>query len=255
MTTTAGTKPHEAKTGFSRFEVKEINEQEGTFTGLASTYDLDLGGDVIRPGAFKRTLKNWKDSKRNVPLVDSHDVWSTVTKIVGQMDEGEETDEGLLGVFSMIPDDPTSTAVFKRVKGGYVDGLSIGHRPVKIEYPKTDEERKAGIYRYLDEVKLSEISVVMFPMNPNARIDTSTAKALLAKAQDRDLSGDELDELKSLHAELGAIIAGKKDPEAEALADPEQAAKLADRIDQLLKTQLATRIEAVRHSSAPLLEL
>lgn len=253
------------KTGFSRLEIKEVDESERTFVGLASTWDLDLGGDVIRKGAFKRTLKHWKDAKRFVPLVDSHNVWGTVTSIVGKMDEGEETDEGLLGTFSMLEDDEKADAVFKRVKGGYVDGLSIGYRAVKVTYPETEEERKEGIYRYLDEVKLNEVSVVMYPMNPNARIDLASAKQLVEIARNRDLVAEEVAELKALRDSIVALLeggaAGRKDPEEEkevpspeeAAVDPERAKALADRIDGLFRNRLATRIETARHSAAEVL--
>lgn len=253
------------KTGFSRLEIKEVDESAHTFVGLASTWDLDLGGDIIRKGAFKRTLKNWKDSKRSVPLVDSHDIYTTVTKVVGKMEHGEETDEGLLAEFSMIPDDQMADAVFKRVAGGFVDGLSIGYRAVKVEYPKTEEERKRGVYRYLDEVKLQEVSVVMYPMNPAARIDLSSAKHLVDLAGRRDLSEDEVKELAALHAAIADVLTGAEKVEGgdggalpspgETAIDEEAAKALADRIDAMMANRLATRLADLQHSGRVLVDL
>lgn len=253
---------HKSRIAFAHLEVKDINTDTHTFTGLASTWDLDLGGDVIRKGAFKRTLRNWKSAKRNVPLVDSHNVYGSVTGVVGQMDNAQETDTGLLGEFSMIPNDTKAEEVFKRIAGGYADGLSIGYRPVKIEYPKTEEERRQGIYRYLDEVKLREVSVVLYPMNPNARIDLSTAKSLLEAAKERDLEEDEVQELKAFHDQIEDLLGdlnGKTGAEGEpttpplALVDPAKAEDLVSKINDLFATGLDTRISAVRHSARSVL--
>lgn len=250
------------KITFAHFDVKAVDENAHTFSGLASTWDRDLGGDVIRPGAFKRTLRNWKSSKRKVPLVDSHNVFGTVTSVVGQLDEGEENREGLLGNFAMIPEDQHAEAVFRRVKGGYVDGLSIGYEAVRVEYPKTDEERAAGVYRYLDEVKLREISVVLFPMNPSARIDLTTAKAALVAARDREreLDEDEVKEMKAIMEEISDLLqkvgtnAAPPPPVETALADPTKAADLVSRITRLQQHGLATRLATVQHSGHAVLK-
>ena len=239
------------KTLVTRLEVKAIDEDAHTFQGLASTWDMDLGGDVIRKGAFKRTLKNWKSAKRNLPLLDSHNAWQTVRSVIGQMDKGVETDEGLLGDFSMLPDDPEADSVFRRIKAKLVDGLSIGYKAIKIVYPTTEEERQKGIYRYLDEVELRENSVVMFPMNPGARIDLSTVKSLLMTSKDRTLEEDELVELKLLNVQIEDLLksqAGDAPSLEEVLADPAAAADLVSKIDRIFAEGLATRIAAAQHS-------
>ena len=43
----------------------------GEFTGYASTFgNIDLGNDVIDPGAFKKTLR---ESNGKIPILDHHD--------------------------------------------------------------------------------------------------------------------------------------------------------------------------------------
>lgn len=229
-----------------RFEVKSLDDVARTFTGLASTWDLDLGGDVIEQGAFKRTLKNWKQSKRILPLLDSHNGGS-VRAVVGKMESAEETDAGLLADFQVI-EGPDGEEVFRRVAGGYADGLSIGYSPVKVRYPETEEEKNAGIWRYLTEVKLHEISVCVWPMNPNARIDVSTAKAMLAAAHNEDLDEHDRAELKSLAVQITALL-GSDTPEPA----PETLAKLEERIRRLDFRRLVTRIDAARHSGGVVL--
>jgi HK97 family phage prohead protease len=174
--------PTESKRAVAAFQVKadSINEAARTFTGLASTWDLDLGGDVIRKGAFKRTLQNWQKSKAPLPLLDSHNAWSTIRAVIGKLEEAEETDEGLVATFSVM-DGPDGDEIWRRLKGGYVSGLSIGYRAMKQEAP-SEEDRLKGIWRILTEVKLEEVSVCVWPMNPEARIDADSVKALTPEA-------------------------------------------------------------------------
>jgi HK97 family phage prohead protease len=238
-----------AKNLVTRFEVKELDDNERTFSGLAAAWSLDLGGDVIEPGAFKRTLKSWKKSKRVLPLLDSHNGHSSVRNVVGKMLEAEETADGLLAGFKVI-EGPDGDEVFRRVKGGYVDGLSIGYQAVEVRYPETEEELASGVYRYLKEVKLQEVSVVLWPMNQDARIDTTTAKALLMAAKDKDLTEDDRAELKRLAIEINALLGTPIEDGPTPEPAPEVLNALSDRIQRLTLHRLATRIEAVRHAGS-----
>lgn len=195
----------ESKRLVRAFEIKEVDDAAGTFKGLAAAFTLDQGGDIILPGAFKRTLADWKRSKgKTVPLIDTHN-YNSATAIVGKMIAAEETADGLEATFEFIPDDPAADAVRKRVKGGYVSGLSIGYSTVEQRNP-SDEERRKGIWRYLKEVKLLEVSVVAFPMNADARIDAGSVKSYLASLRADALSDVDREELKSLQTEISALL-------------------------------------------------
>lgn len=251
------------------FQIKadSVDEEARTFTGMASTWDMDLGGDVIHKGAFKRTLNNWKRSKRPLPLLDSHQAWGTIRSVVGKVEDARETDEGLEATFSVI-DGPDGDEIWRRIKGGYVDGLSIGYRAIKIETP-TEEEQRAGVWRHLKEVELREISVVLYPMNTDARIDGRSVKALAAQiaaieeaAECRDLTDEEKAELAELQTKIGALLdseaqpgpgtpptaappAPEPEPKIEGLApeDPKRL-ELDARIRELRLQRLATRASA-----------
>jgi HK97 family phage prohead protease len=196
----------EHKTGIT-FEVKAIDEAAHTFTGLASTWSLDHGGDVIRKGAFRRTLDHWKSQakQRPIPLIDQHN-YGSVKHVLGKMIDGVETDDGLLATFEMVPNDPDADAVFRRLKGGFVTGLSIGYETKHSTAPSA-EEKANGVRRYLDEVKLVEVSAVIWGMNANALVDTETAKALLAK---KDLTDDERAQLEEVRARIDALLASEE---------------------------------------------
>lgn len=170
------TKP-ETKSLLTPFQVKAVNAEERTFEGLASTWDLDLGGDVIHPGAFKKTLREWKRDGRIVKLFYGHNYYD-IDSLLGKMIDAEETKDGLQATFK-VTEGEQGDRVLAFIGDGVLDSMSIGYRAVKVEYPDDDEQRQ-GIFRHLKEVELHEVSVVPFPMNPAARIDTDSIKAIEA---------------------------------------------------------------------------
>ena len=126
-------------------------------TGYASRFDeRDLGGDVIRRGAFSASLLS-RPAPR--PMLYVHDtttpigVWRRVVE-----DETGLRVEGILQSGSELSD-----RIIALVSSGAVDGLSIGYR--------TDRARPDAEGRELLEIDLFEISIVAFPMLPTARID------------------------------------------------------------------------------------
>lgn len=184
------------------FEVKAIDEEARTFTGLASTWDEDLGGDVIHRGAFKETLAEWESGGKVLPLIDQHN-YGSIRSVVGKMVSAKETKSGLLAEFKVI-EGPDGDEVFRRIKGNYVDGLSIGYEPVKWEFEE-DSASRWGRIRHLKEIKLHEVSVVIWPMNTGATIDANTVKAMLDGIEDaptlRSLAGHIGNRVKRLQSQ------------------------------------------------------
>jgi HK97 family phage prohead protease len=188
------------------FSIKATDDNSLTFEGLSSTWDLDLGGDIIHPGAFKRTLEHWQRSGKTIPLIDQHN-YDSVRAVVGKLVEAKETEQGLWSSWKII-DTEDGREVYARLKGGYIDGLSIGYRPLG------NPEMVDGV-RHIKELALEEVSVVIWPMNQNARVQS--VKAALASLSEED------------REEIGALLGltdHKEAPEPEGLApeDPERIA-------------------------------
>jgi HK97 family phage prohead protease len=184
---------------YTPFEVKATDDGSRSFEGLASTWDLDLGGDVIHRGAFRRTLDHWTGSKKRLPLLDQHN-YGSVRSIVGGLKSAKETDDGLVTEFEVL-DGPDGDEVYRRIKGGFVDGLSIGYEPVAFDFDENDAGERV---RHLREVKLLEVSVVLWPMNPGARIQN--VKSVLGGFKDRDLTEADVKELRSMSDEITALL-------------------------------------------------
>lgn len=150
------------------FKIDQIDES-GEFTGYASTFgEVDLGGDVVEKGSFKKTLR---ETKGRIPILDHHDP----TRQIGWNLEAREDDRGLL-VRGLL--DLNVRAARERhslmkmaVQVGGRTGLSIGFRAIKEE-----PDKKNPMIRRLKEIQLFEYSIVTFPMNPQAGVTTIKAR-------------------------------------------------------------------------------
>lgn len=140
-----------------RFKMDEYVEEEGVFSGYGAVFgNVDSGGDVIEPGAFTKTLtEDWE----RVKILALHN--DSVLPIGKPLELREDTN----GLFlkARVSDTTLGRDVKVLLKDGVLNELSIGYDPVVFEY---DAE---GIRR-LKEVKLWEISVVTWAMNPEAAI-------------------------------------------------------------------------------------
>lgn len=144
------------KTDFSTdFIVKAAEDQIGVFEGVASTQDVDLGGDIVKSGAFGDI------NAKNIPMLWAHDMrtviggWKAIDTKGSQMKV-----EGELNL-----DVAKGAEVYALMKKGHVTGLSIGFiaQPGFVKY-----DEKTGV-RTISKGKLLEISVVPVPANDKAR--------------------------------------------------------------------------------------
>lgn len=233
------------------FEVKSVDESARTFRGLAAAWSLDLGDDIIEQGAFKRTLDHWRGSKAKRPiyLLNGHNAWD-VQDVVGKMTDAEETADGLDTAWQFVgAGDPAADAAYTRVKGGFITGMSIGYTPIQWDM----EKRDGRMIRHLKEVKLHEVSLVVFPMNEDARIDAGSVKSLQslfagtltdeAKALLRGLTEEQKQELRAL------LTPEATEPDPSAPAPEALIQSIQSRTLRLKARQLATRMQALRGSA------
>jgi HK97 family phage prohead protease len=142
----------------AHFGLKGIDEATGHFSGYASVFgNVDLGGDVVMPGAFKRTLEH---TKGEVPILSMHDP----TKPVGLGSAASEDGKGLFVEGDLDMDTQGGRETYSGLKKGYISDMSIGFKVIA-------KEHKDGV-RYLKEVALPEYSLLTkgFAMNPEATI-------------------------------------------------------------------------------------
>ena len=143
-----------------QFKADAVSE-EGVFRGLASaTGVVDLGGDIVAPGAFKQTLAEHARSGTKPVMLRDHDM----REPVGVWTSIQETPRGLevAGKLTLAVQKARETLAL--LKDGALTGLSIGYRTVEAT-----KDPKSGA-RVLQRVDLHEISLVSMPMNQAARV-------------------------------------------------------------------------------------
>ena len=148
-------------------------DAEGRFSGYASVFGrVDAGGDIVMPGAFKRSLAR---RGKAIRLLFQHDP----KEPVGVWDSISEDGYGLAVSGRLIGGVPRAEALQRLIGHGALDGLSIGFRTVRAT--------REGAYRKLWQVDLFEISIVTFPMMEDARIAPSISPGAAIQAATRTI--------------------------------------------------------------------
>jgi hypothetical protein len=134
-------------------------EADGSFTGYASRFGVvDLGRDLLLPGAFSESLA--RRGPRGIKMLFQHDP----AEPIGVWLELREDAHGLYVRGRILPEVERGREVLALMRAGALDGLSIGFRTVEGR-----SDPKSGVRR-LSRVDLWEISIVTFPMLPEARV-------------------------------------------------------------------------------------
>jgi HK97 family phage prohead protease len=138
----------------ANFELKREPDHDGVFEGYASVFDIvDQGLDVVAPGAFTKSLGN-----RKIKMLWQHDQ----SQPIGVWDEVREDERGLFVKGRVLKEVQKGAEAQALMKAGALDSMSIGYRTVRAE------EEGGGRVRKLLEIDLFEISLVTFPMLPEA---------------------------------------------------------------------------------------
>ncbi|MFD1702206.1 HK97 family phage prohead protease [Methylopila henanensis] len=131
---------------------------DGRIEGYASLFGVvDLGRDRVERGAFAASLKARGAS--GVRFLFQHDP----AEPIGAWEGIAEDERGLRVAGRLNLAVARARELHALLLQGALDGLSIGFRPVRAV-------RSAGGVRRLIEVDLWEVSIVTFPMLPDARV-------------------------------------------------------------------------------------
>ncbi len=135
-------------------------EADGVFSGYASLFGaVDLGKDLVEKGAFAASLK--ARGAAGIRMLFQHDP----AEPIGVWTEIREDQRGLFVRGRLAKDVARAREVLSLMRTRALDGLSIGFRTVRAK-----SDPRSGVRRIL-EADLWEISVVTFPMLPDARIE------------------------------------------------------------------------------------
>jgi len=174
-----------------QFLETKLADVPGAFSGYGAIFgNFDANDDVIRSGAFTRTLKEWEADRGKLPPMllqhgggffggSAEDMLP-----VGQWTSMEENKKGLKvegQLFALNTE--KGQYIYEGLQSGVLDGLSIGFETKEfISGTKPGEPN-----RTLTDIELWEVSIVTFPANLDARVGAV-----------KNLSIDELRELEGV---------------------------------------------------------
>ena len=145
----------------------------GVFEGYASLFGIvDLGRDIVLPGAFRQSLET--RGATGIKMLWQH----KASEPIGSWLSISEDARGLRVTGRLNLAVAKAREVLALMREGAVDGLSIGFRADQWK-----RDAKSGLRR-LVKIDLWEISLVTFPMLPQARVT-----ALKRHAQPADAGG------------------------------------------------------------------
>lgn len=139
--------------------------------------NIDGGNDVIHPGAFKKTFS---ERAGQVNLLDNHRTDSVMASLgnvleLREMSKGElpgeltqkypEATGAAWGRFQFLLDTPEGKGAFTRIKQKSVKGWSFGYDTTKRDHDSIERDGQKVTVRNLRELKLYEVSPVLFAMN------------------------------------------------------------------------------------------
>ena len=155
--------------------------------GYASLFGArDQGGDVVEAGAYAASLLALATKKSRVKMLWQHDP----AQPIGVWDDVREDEHGLFVKGRILTEIERGREAAALVQAGAIDGLSIGYRTRRAV--KDGKGR-----RLLAELELWEVSLVTFPMLPEARVgakgdapDPMRELAAVFRTASRELAGD-----------------------------------------------------------------
>lgn len=184
-------------------EWKAEDADKRILTGYASTFgNVDLGGDVVMPGAFTKTIDNIKAN--GIPLLADH--MAMTSSVLGTIYDAREDTKGLV-IKARVSEAPSAEDTAIKLREGHLSKLSIGYETMDDAY----EERDGLKVRLLKELKLWETSVVVFPMNPQAVI--GGMKALAVAASEAGVTAEDMDKAADLTTDPEFVRALKSLPD------------------------------------------
>ena len=170
------------------FKAEDTNLSQRTFAGYASTWDEDLGGDIITKGAFNKTMER----KDRVKVLWQHN------ELIGK-NLDMRTDSTGLFVEGKISKTRLGDEALELMNDRVIDQMSIGF---SIPNGKSEYNEKGN--RLIHEVKLFEYSLVTFPMNEKAII--TSVKSVAGAIKSGAYNASEIKELSEALAELNALL-------------------------------------------------
>ena len=180
--------------------------EEGQFEAYASVFgNVDSYGDVVMPGAFADSLKEWEGSENLLPVLFGHNM-SDPEYNIGHVVSAVEDEKGLRVIAQLDLETPKGLATYRLLKGRRISQMSFAYDVLEGAWGTKDGQ---DVYE-LRKLKVYEVSVV--PIGANQETEILGVKAAAAALvggikEGRVISAKNLDSLRSAYEAIGAVLA------------------------------------------------
>ena len=157
----------------------KLDEAQGIVEHIIAVMgNMDLGNDIIHPGAFAKTIS---ERGTKVRVLDAHNT-DSIMRVLGKPRSMREIGKhelpsdllmkypdangALLVETQYLMNTPEGKGAFERIQSGAVDEYSIGYDPMDFDYSEVVHDGKKVTARNLRTLKLYEYSPVLWAMNP-----------------------------------------------------------------------------------------
>jgi HK97 family phage prohead protease len=182
--------------------------EEGEFEAYASVFNnIDLYGDVMRPGSFARSLGEWDAKPDVIPVLWGHETRDPFANI-GGVRVAKEDNHGLRVKSLLDLTNPTAEQVYKLLKGRRVNQMSFAFDYIDARPGIVDGKEVLEVF----DVDLHEVSVVFRGANTDTEVLAvkSVADYLAREVQNvktgRVLSAKNEGMLRSAWESIGAVL-------------------------------------------------
>lgn len=219
------------------FAVQFKDEGNGYIEGYASTWikEPDSYGDIVKAGAFKRSLAERWNGGKGIPFIWAHQM-DNLNAYIGTAD-AEEDDKGLF-FRAYFNDSAEAQKVRGLYKAGALKKFSFAYDVIDAGEVKLEDGRKANELRELD---LYEISAVLVPANDDAGVVDVKARA--TESADTDAIKQAINLLEGLLAKSDEQV---DEPEGE---EPDEANAAAEEPTETVNPKKERLLEYIKQIS------
>lgn len=195
--------------------------EDGQYRALVSVFGVeDSVGDIVMPGAFKKSLADWNAKGDPIPIVWSHD-WSDPFSHIGHVVKAEETDDGLVITGQLDLENKKAHQVYRLLKGRRVTQHSFAY---DVQDGALAERDGRDVYE-LRELKVHEVGPCL--LGANQATELIAAKARSVAATMRHGVKTDIESIRAAYDTLGDLLSeaekSQEDTEtSESDEDPEE---------------------------------
>ncbi len=185
-------------------DIEDDTDGKGRVEAIVSVFgNVDLVGDRVVKGAFKKSIESWMKSGDAIPAIFSHD-WADPFSHLGEVEYLEETDDGLKATYTLdIDDNPVAAQIYKLMKRRTLKEHSFAYDV------KREKEADDGANELL-ELDIIEVGPTLKGANPSTELLAVKSAVTEHKAKEAGI------DLDTLAVKVAEILEAKSHPEADA---------------------------------------